>query len=266
MKLFQLNIYFWFVLISCGQKKIGQPNFVINSKFVNDSFQIYITQPKTIDTNKSYSIFYYLDAEIKSGNKLRQLLQSSEFENIKSQTIFVGIGHIGNFHELRRRDFIPTDYSSSDTNIVRKNYGQAEKFYSFLKRELIPKINSTYKSDTSNNSILGHSFGGLFTFFCLFKNEKLFKNYYALSPSLWVNNQTIYGFDKNLHSDTTKKYLFFSTGSKEIINRIKGGTDKMNGYLIQKKYPNLEIKYLVENGEGHNSQVEKSLLEILNRK
>ena len=38
------------------------------SKNVKDSFDIYINLPKSYSPNKTYKAFYYLDANIKSGN------------------------------------------------------------------------------------------------------------------------------------------------------------------------------------------------------
>lgn len=262
----------WLVLLlsvaltSCAQKKSAPPTTIVYSVEVKDSFEIYINAPKKIDTGKQLSVFYYMDANLKSGKKLREFIAKPEFSGKVDKTIFVGIGHIGNFHVLRRRDFILPGINNGDTAGVSANYGQTENFYQFLKTELIPIIDSTYKTNTSNNSILGHSLGGLFAFYCLFKNDTIFKNYYALSPSLWIDNYSIYKFNRLTAGSLNKKNLYFSCGSLEIFNRIKAGTNEMDLFLQKQNYPGLSYKYEIHGGKTHNSQVEKSLDFILKEK
>jgi len=263
MKSFCSVLLLSFALVSCAQKKPSSPTVIIYSEKVKDSFEIYITAPKRIDTVKQLSVMYYLDANINSGKKLREMISRSEFSDKVNKTIFVGIGHLGDFHVLRRRDFILPEIKNSDTAGASVNYGQIENFYWFMKTELIPFIDSTYKINSNNNSILGHSFGGLFAFYCLFKNDTLFKNFYALSPSLWVDNYSIYKFNRLTSDSLDKKFLYFSSGSLEIVNRIKAGTDEMDLFLQKNNYPNLSYKYEIHSGKTHNSQVENSLNFIL---
>jgi predicted alpha/beta superfamily hydrolase len=263
MKSFCSVLLLSFALVSCAQKKSTSPTLLIYSEKVKDSFEIYITVPKRVDTVKQLSVMYYLDANINSGKKLREMISRPEFSDKVNKTIFVGIGHLGDFHVLRRRDFILPEIKNGDTAGASVNYGQIENFYQFLKTELIPFIDSTYKINSNNNSILGHSFGGLFAFYCLFKNDTLFKNFYALSPSLWVDNYAIYKFNRLTRDSLNKKFLYFSSGSLEIFNRIKAGTDDMDLFLQKNNYPNLSYKYEIHSGKTHNSQVENSLNFIL---
>ncbi len=252
-----------FTLLSCGQRTSTPSPSVIYSSKVKDSFEIYITTPQRIDTVKQLSVFYYLDANLKSGKKLRELIAKPEFSDKTAKTIFVGIGHTGNFHVLRRRDFILPEINNIDTAGTSTNYGQTENFYQFLKTELMPMIDSTYKTNSKDNSIFGHSLGGLFAFYCLFKNDTIFKNFYALSPSLWIDNYAIYRFNHLTKVSSGKKNLYFSTGSLEIFNRIKAGTNEMNLFLQKNNYSVLSYKYEIHRGKTHNSQVESSLNFIL---
>ncbi|HMD00856.1 MAG TPA: alpha/beta hydrolase-fold protein [Ferruginibacter sp.] len=230
---------------------------------VGDSFEIYISTPLKADRTKVYDVIYYCDANLKSGKKLREMINDPSYADKVGKTIFVGIGHIGNYHVLRRRDFILPEIKNGDTSGLSKNYGQAEHFYQFLKMELIPMINTKYRTNTSNNSILGHSLGGLFAFYCLFKNESLFKNFYALSPALWTDRYVIYDFNKLDRGIKQDVNLYFSTGSLELLNYIKAGADAMDKFLNEKKYERLHFKYEIHDGKSHNSQVEVSLDHIL---
>jgi len=253
-------------LASCGQIKGSGYTRIIYSHSVKDSFELYITVPKSYDSNQVYAVFYYFDANLKSGKKLREMIQQPAFASRVNKTIFVGIGHRGDFHELRRRDFILPSIRQGDTSGLAVNYGQAANFYNFMKNELMPIITKAYKTDPLNNSIMGHSLGGLFVFYSLFRNDSLFRNYYALSPSLWVDGYSIYRFNKLNGLYAPPRNLYFSTGSLEIVNRIKAGTEEMSAFLQKEQYPGISVVYDIHQGENHNSQVEESLEYILKQK
>ncbi len=253
-------------IFSLAQNLIGQVNTtktVIYSQKVKDSFELFVSTPKNWTADKIYNVVYYCDANLKSGNKLRQMLAAEKYQNKVEHTIFVGFGHIGKTRVLRRRDFIPPLIKNGNTLPRSKNYGQTEAFYQFLKTELIPTINAKYKTNPENNSIVGHSLGGLFAFYCLFKNEQLFKNHFALSPALWIEHYIIYKFNQITIDNPNYRYLYFSTGGWEQINRIKKGTNKMQSFLAHKQYKNLDFVYQIQKGKTHNSQVEPCLYFIL---
>jgi len=263
MKRLSLILALCSFLCACGQKHAGKAAFIMYSQHVKDSFDIYITLPKDYKANEQHSVFYYLDANIKSGNKIREILRDSALKQRLAKTIFVGIGHRGNFHELRRRDFTVPEVAGKDTFGFSANFGQINRFYQFMKTELIPYMTGHYQTDPSNNSLLGHSFGGLFTIYALFQQDTVFKHFYALSPSLWVSNYSIYTFNKLDGTPGIKQDLFFAAGSLEVLNRIKAGTDQLDTYLQNKKYPALDFKYKIYAGETHNSAVPDAIRDIL---
>jgi predicted alpha/beta superfamily hydrolase len=239
---------------------------IMYSQYVQDSFEIYISTPPSFTSNSSYNIVYYCDANLKSGHHLQSLISTDQYNKSLGQVIFVGIGHIGNYHVLRRRDFILPEINGKDTMGRDKNYGQIEKFYLFLKYELMASINQRFKVNLNSNSIIGHSLGGLFVFFCLFQADSLFARYFALSPALWIDNYSIYKFNKIKEGFTGEKYLFFAAGSKETVNKILHGTNEAKEFLDRKSYMNLTYEYKILKDETHNSEVPISLKEILDTK
>lgn len=239
---------------------------IIYSHHVEDSFEIYISTPPSFDSNSTYNTVYYCDANLKSGHFLRNFITDSQYNKNLDHTIFVGIGHIGNYHVLRRRDLTLPPINGADTVSLDKNYGQIQKFYSFVRDELSVTISERFKVNPDSNSIIGHSLGGLFVFFCLFKDDDLFSKYFALSPALWINNYSIYDFNKIHEGFSKEKHLYFVAGSKETINRILRGTNEAKKFLDKKKYGNLIYEYKILSGQTHNSEVPLSLAEILNKK
>ena len=261
-----MKVFITIILLSVtviAHTQIITEKTIVYSRNVKDSFELYISTPKSFDNYKRYDVIYYCDANLKSGKKLRALISSATYNDKISHTIFVGIGHIGDYHVLRRRDFILPFINKADTIARNLMYGQIENFYQFLKTELIPQINKRFKTVPGNNSIVGHSLGGLFAFYCLFKNEDLFKNYFALSPALWIDHYNIYRFNKLAKQALVEKNLYFSAGGLEVMNHIKKGADEMEAFLKTQAYHNVQYKYRVHKGKTHNSQVEESLKYIL---
>jgi len=255
-----------FLLQANGYAQFSTAMKIEFSKNVGDSFEIYTSIPPSFNVKQTYSVVYYCDANLKSGQHLRQLLSTGQYDGHLQNKIFIGIGHIGNFHVLRRRDFILPSINGTDTVGRNKNYGQTEKFYLFLKDELVPTVNLKFKTNADSSSIIGHSLGGLFAFFCLFKGDNLFEKYFALSPALWIDNYSIYNFNKIAGRLPGKKYLYFVSGSKETFNKILAGTNDAKLFLDKMKYPGLNYDYDIIKNKTHNSQVPISLDKILREK
>ncbi len=65
--------------------------------------------------------------------------------------------------------------------------GKGERFIRFIEDQLKPFLQSRYRVDTSNQTLLGVSLGGLFVLRTLFTAPSTFQRYVAISPSIWWN-------------------------------------------------------------------------------
>lgn len=63
--------------------------------------------------------------------------------------------------------------------------GGADEFLAFLEDELKPEIAGRVPIDRSHQAIFGHSFGGLFVLYALFTRPRAFRDWIAISPSIW---------------------------------------------------------------------------------
>jgi predicted alpha/beta superfamily hydrolase len=238
----------------------------LHSTFVQDSFDIYVTLPPDYaNSQKSFPLILYMDANLKSGQRLRTIVDELREKQSSIDAVFVGVGHFGNYHAVRRRDFIPPSINENDSLISDDPmYGQAERFYSFLRLELIPYIEGKYRV-TPNRTLIGHSLGGLFTFYCLFKKGRLFTNFVALSPSLWVNNENMYDFLMRYRRDSADLHarLYLCVGGAEKLNFILSGAHKMRAYLEKNRFESLHFEYQEFPGETHNSEVPLALNKLL---
>jgi len=238
-------------------------HFTLFSEYVKDSFDIYISLPDDYTAgNDSYPTIYYMDANLKMGNAYRRLLLCYRQQQTPLNAISIGIGHFRNYPKMRARDLVtPNIDVYNDSLYANKAYfGHSEQFYQFLKCELIPYVERTYRCN-NERSWIGHSLGGLFAFYCMFKKEQLFTNYVALSAALWVHHKNIYEFEKRYHSctDTLEANVYMCAGSKEKLNRILHGSREMKEYLEKRNYADLHFFYEELEGKAHNTEVPQAL-------
>lgn len=63
--------------------------------------------------------------------------------------------------------------------------GGADGLLAFIEDVLLPAVGEMTALDAGRRSLFGHSFGGLFTLYTLFKRPHLFANWIAASPSIY---------------------------------------------------------------------------------
>jgi hypothetical protein len=89
----------------------------------------------------------------------------------------------------RTRDLTPTrvERTADNPNARFPTSGGADKFLKFIETELIPLVESKYRTQPYR-ALAGHSLGGLFAVHALMTRPELFNSYIAVSPSLQWDN------------------------------------------------------------------------------
>src|ERR1035437_1715044 len=145
------------------------------------TFRVVMPEISKSDSNARYDVLYLLDGNWNTGmiNEIQGHMHRWEFT---PSLIIVGIDNkiINNVNQ-RDRDLTPTHLKGSSIA------GGGPKFLSFLKEELVPYINKTYPTN-GNNTLLGHSYGGLFAMYAFLSEPVLFKSCIAEDPSFWWDN------------------------------------------------------------------------------
>ncbi|WP_461139016.1 alpha/beta hydrolase-fold protein [Spirosoma pomorum] len=155
-----------------------------------------------------YDVLYVLDGDYNT--KLVLPLQAFlEAEQKMPPTIIVSV-----YSSDRNRDFLPTAVAEYP------NSGGADLFLNFLANELLPYINTHYPA-TGDNTLLGHSFGGLFTTYALLKRPTLFKSYLAIDPSYWYDHDFLLKLTADKVAGlTNSQTTFFVSGKGETGMRV----------------------------------------------
>ncbi len=226
--------------------------FEIESRIINDKYDIIVRLPANMEDGKSYPLILYLDAGLNAGKTIPNSFSSK----VKEKHILVGIKHQGSYKKKRRRDFLPPHIQRGKSFYSNDpNYGQANNFHQFLKHELLPEIEKKYPIQNNNKTIVGHSFGGLFAIFALMQEQPIFDSFIAISPSLWVNNSVMLRVETYFHEkhDSLSGKLFISAGSLEIFNRILGNVKAFSNRLKKRGYEELKLWQKIYSMKSHNN-------------
>jgi predicted alpha/beta superfamily hydrolase len=167
---------------------------VLHSRVNGRTYRIKVGLPRAYvgapsgDTAR-YPTLYFLDP---LDNGAYPLLYG--FQQVaRSKAIVVGVSAV------EPRDMKPTDrefdytpplLTAADSQYFTRrgwtypHVGGAPKFLHVLKEEIIPLIDSAYRT-SGDRGIEGVSFGGLFVAFAMLEEPDLFTRYSMVSPSLW---------------------------------------------------------------------------------
>lgn len=218
----------------------------IHSSIVNQDYDLYINLPGNFDASKTYPVIYLLDAQWDF--TLVQAIYGQEYyDGFIPAAIVVGITWGGvnpNPDTLRRRDFTPT---IEEPNPVG---GGAEKFLSFIKNELIPIIDSKFKTKPDERTLMGSSLGGLFTLYTMFNETRLFNNYVLTSPAITWDNGIINSYEKKYSEEGSEipVRLSMAIGGYEDVDAFRKFADN----LEEKNYTGLKMKTFVLDSFGHS--------------
>ena len=238
------------------------------SKQTGDKYKIVVTLPKNYQSSpsKKFPVVYYADATLISGQKTKKIAQElMENKKIKS-CILVGIGHYGDYNMKRRRDYIQA-HKKSKGNWYSDDakYGQSQKFYQFLKKELLPYTEQNYRASSNNRTFSGHSLSGLFCTYSMLQSNKVFKNYIALSPSIWANYQNLFSFERLYYakSKQLKANLFITAGGLEVANLVLYNVNQYDIHINKRNYIGFNMKKKIYSGKTHMSALDQGITDGL---
>ncbi|MBN1810387.1 MAG: alpha/beta hydrolase, partial [Anaerolineae bacterium] len=154
----------------------------LKSSNTGRKYDIYIRLPAGYTRNgkKTYPILYVLDGQW-DFKLLDSIYGGLNYDKFVPEMIIVGITYSGanpDYEALRAKDYTPTPVAG----LVGS--GDGPKFLAFLKEELIPFVEADYRADGSRRTLMGSSFGGLFTLYAMFTETALFSGYVAASPAV----------------------------------------------------------------------------------
>ena len=247
---------------------------VLHSDEIDQDFSISITLPASYSPEISYPLIVFTDANQNyfstsfietNTDGLQELTETLLASGEIPKVVLVGIGYPA--RNYRSRDLTPT----SDPYFQKNMSGGADKLASFIETKVKPYVYSKAKIDRTNETYLGHSFGGLFGAYVLFNKPELFDNYILSSPSLWYGsdsspnrNRISFAFEKQYWRENTDmaKSVYISMGSEEG-GSMAWDAEEMYDILASRNYRNLRLDWTLFEGESHMSVVRPAYTEGL---
>lgn len=221
----------------------------ITSNIVSgQEYELQISLPSGYEkSNKKYPVVYLMDSQW-DFPLVTSIYGEQYFDGFIPEVILVGVTWGGvnpNPDSLRARDYTPT----KEARLTQS--GGADKFLDFMKTELFPFIESNYRVDTENRSLMGCSLGGLFTIYTMFTHTEMFSGYIAASPAVGWDNEVLYQFEKAFSKKTLTKpiRLYMTVGD---VERGRPIFEKLSNFIIKNQYPNLSAKSKVLENTGHS--------------
>lgn len=160
----------------------------------------------------------------------------------------------------RTRDLTPTKASlprSGSAPITFPTSGGADKFLNFIETELIPHIESHYRTEPFR-VFAGHSFGGLLALHTFLTRPELFNGYIAVSPTMHWDNHLVSrraeDFFKNRKELHRTLYLTLANEGGEA----KAGLLRFQKILAQQQARKFAWDVSLMEDEDHGSVVMRS--------
>lgn len=226
----------------------GSETRTITSAIVGQEYVLQVSLPGGYaGSTKKYPVVYLMDSQW-DFPLVTALYGEQYYDGFIPELIIVGVtwgGTNSRPDSLRARDYTPTH-----ENWLPQS-GGAAKFLSFMKNELFPFVEATYRADKNDRALVGCSFGGLFTLFALFTEPGLFQRYVAASPAFEWDGGVIYKYEKTYFDSkpSAPARVYMTMGG---VERGVPGFEKLVQHLSGRNYTNLQIKTRVLENTGHS--------------
>jgi uncharacterized protein len=217
---------------------------------------------------ENWPVVYVLDGNWYSG-MITDMVRCMAWDYTLTDAIIVGIGYPENAEpqegwrdmvSWRNYDLVPArdegveKYWQEEFVMRPSPTGGASHFLNFIRHELIPMIETEFRTDPRKRILVGHSWGGTFTTFALFETPSLFNTYIIGSPGLAVGDLYLF-----------KREEFFAKKHKKLAANVHlwvGELEESLGHVTQfgnllesRKYKGLTLICQTFPNEGHCSVI-----------
>lgn len=232
-----------------------------HSDAVGQDYLLYVSLPRGhAQSAEPHPLVVTLDAEYAFG-LVRNVVEHFVDRNGLPPLVLVSVAYPGASEDLdtyrrtRTRDYTPTHTPKGGYSPqIQQLSGGGPVFRSFLETELLPFLQRTYRTDPADQTLVGHSFGGLFGAYVLLTRPALFRRHILVSPSLWYDQRTLFALEEQraapLHGPPLD--VFLAVGADENARMV----DDMQQFaerLRTRAWPGLKVTATVFSDENHDS-------------
>ena len=193
---------------------------LLASKANGIQYKLYVSLPREYATKTTaYPVLYLLDADY-SFPIVRGIVQHLSDRNRLREMIIVGIAYDGpdRYRLNRTRDYTPHFAPTGGYGPeYQKVSGGGPKFLQFIREELIPWTDRTFRTVPGMRGVTGHSYGGLFASWVLLTAPSTFSHYVIVSPSLWYDGRFMFDLERTSRksSGSPAARVYMAVGARE---------------------------------------------------
>lgn len=232
----------------------------LTSQTLGRTYSLYIKLPpgygRDANGDKTYPVIYLNDAAYCFQTAAGITHMPMNLGGLE-HAILVGISyaHGESGFESRSRDLTPTDLGPG----AKYTHGGARAYLTFLKDEVLPFVEETYRADPAERTLVGQSYGGLFGAYALVTEPGLFSGYILTSPSLWFDGHVMFDLAKAAGDRPLKGRVYFATGATETPENHGGKNDlaadqtRFAALLRAQGHDGLEVQDRVVPGATHQT-------------
>ncbi|QXH57172.1 alpha/beta hydrolase [Pseudomonas maumuensis] len=150
--------------------------------------------------------------------------------------------------------------------------GGVDAFLDLLEQRMRPMVAGLASIDARQQTLWGHSYGGLAVLHALFTRPALFSHYAAASPSLWWNDGAIVEESNGLQErlGTSRPSLLLMRGTDEPANprtSLPGDAQRPARELVARlaEMKGLQVAFKPFDGLGHGPMLPASLRFVMDR-
>jgi len=212
------------------------------SSVLNEERTLLVSLPRGYESSKkAYPVLYVLDADfIPYFTRVVGTVGEQSLQGNIPEIIIVGIENVD-----RERDMFPVPVDRWP------NSGGADNFLRFLSEELIPYINSIYRTEDFQ-LLYGASNAGLFVVHALLSQSELFNAYLASSPMVGWCYQFIYDEARNqFASDKSLDVFLYMIWGKNDMDAVTHAVPYLEKIIQEEAPEDFKWSSLIIEEEGH---------------
>jgi predicted alpha/beta superfamily hydrolase len=206
------------------------------------NYRLLISIPNSPAPESGYPVVYLIDGNLHFGIAVDTMRIQACWPDTRDAVI-VGIGYptdkVAVALSLRMDDLTtPLQECMANTPWYRKmppppnGYGKMDDYLRMVDEEIKPRVADAVSVDNRDQTLMGHSLGGLTTLHALFRRTASFQHFVAIAPSIWWNHREVLnheaGFVEQVRRGEAKAHALISVGELESTLRYPSvGAEKL---------------------------------------
>jgi predicted alpha/beta superfamily hydrolase len=223
-----------------NQPNLANTEMAVNAQRIDFSSQIngrayrlFISVPSGPPPSTGHPVLYLIDGNLHFGIAVDTARIQARWPDVRNPVI-VGIGYptdsVAEALTVRNKDLtMPTSagwmaqgWRGQMPGSVDQ-FGGMDDYLRVIDEEIKPHVAAAVAIDTSDQTLMGHSLGGLTTLHALFRRTASFQQYVAISPSIWMTAGEVLTYESafagRVRSGQVRARVLVSVGSLESTRR-----------------------------------------------